>query len=85
MEDVAVVGYPGLLVLPPMMFTRVAPGLMAGPAQRACGTGVANLDLVSMCPAVPDLAPTSRFGVAPVRGADTGFCHWGGSHWCGRG
>jgi hypothetical protein len=45
---------------------------------------MANLDLVSVCPAVPNLVP-SRFGVAPVRGADTGFHHWGGSHWCGRG
>jgi hypothetical protein len=59
-------------------------GLMAGLGQRACGTSVANLDLVSMCPAVPNLVP-SRFGVAPVRGADTGFHHWGGSHWCRRG
>ncbi len=45
---------------------------------------MSNLDLVSMCSAVPDLVP-SRFGVAPVGGADTGFCHWGGSCWCGRG
>jgi hypothetical protein len=58
--------------------------LMAGLVQQACGTGGANLDLVSMCPAVLDLIP-SRFGVAPVRGADMGFPHWSGSHWCGRG
>jgi hypothetical protein len=59
-------------------------GLMDGLAQQACGAGVANLDLISVCPAVPDFVP-SRFGVAPVRGVDTGFCHWGRSHWCGRG
>ncbi len=58
-------------------------GMMAGLARQACGTGVANLDLVSMCPAVLDLVP-SRFGVAPVRGVDTGFRHWGG-RWCRRG
>jgi hypothetical protein len=28
-------------------------GLMGGLAQRACGAGVANFDLVTMCPAVP--------------------------------
>jgi hypothetical protein len=64
----------------------VCPGcarLMAGLAQCACGAGVANFDLVTLCPAVPKLVP-SRFGVAPVRGADTGFRHWGGSHWCRR-
>jgi hypothetical protein len=59
-------------------------GLMAGPAQRACGTGVANLDLVTVHPAVPDLVP-SRFGVAPVRGADTGICQGGWSSRRGRG
>jgi hypothetical protein len=37
-------------------------GLMASPVQRACGAGVANLDLVTMRPAVPNLVP-SRFGV----------------------
>ncbi len=51
-------------------------GLMAGLARQACGTGVANLDLVSVCLAVPDLVP-SRFGVAPVRGVDTSFHQWG--------
>jgi hypothetical protein len=40
-------------------------GLMAGLAQRACEAVVSNLDLVSVCPAVPNLAP-SRFGVALV-------------------
>jgi hypothetical protein len=45
---------------------------------------VSNLELVSMCPAVPNLVP-SRFGVAPVGGADMGFHHWGRSCWCGRG
>jgi hypothetical protein len=52
--------------------------LMAIVAQRACGTGVTNLDLVSVRSVVPNLVP-KRFGVAPVRGADMGFCHWGGS------
>jgi hypothetical protein len=37
-----------------------------------------------VCPAVPDLVP-SRFGVAPVRGVDTGFRQGGGSSRCGRG
>ncbi len=59
-------------------------GLMAGLARHACGTGVANLDLVAVRLAVTNLFP-SRFGVAPVRGADTGFRHWGRSCWCGRG
>ncbi len=45
---------------------------------------MANFDLVAVCPAVPGLVP-SRFGVAPVRGADTGFCQGDGSSWCGRG
>ncbi len=45
---------------------------------------MANLDLVAMRPAVPDLVP-SRFGVAPVRGADTGFHQGGRSSWCGQG
>jgi hypothetical protein len=58
--------------------------LMAGLAQQACEAVVANLDLVLVCPAVPDLVP-NRFGVVPVGGADTGFHHWGGSCWCGRG
>jgi hypothetical protein len=59
-------------------------GLMASLVRRACGTGVANLDLVTVRPAVPGLVP-SRFGVVPVRGADTCFHQWGGSRWCGRG
>jgi hypothetical protein len=53
----------------------VCPGctrLMAGPVQRACCADVANLDLVIMHPAVPDLVPSS-FGVAPVRGVDRGI------------
>jgi hypothetical protein len=58
--------------------------LMAGSAQHACGAGVANLDLVTMCPAVPNLVP-SRSGVAPVRGADTKVCQGGGSSRCWRG
>jgi hypothetical protein len=45
---------------------------------------VANLDLVAMHPAVPDLVP-SRFVVAPVRRADTSFHQGGGSSRCGRG
>jgi hypothetical protein len=45
---------------------------------------VDNLDLVAVRPAVPNLVP-SRFGVAPVRGADTGFHHRGGSLCCRRG
>ncbi len=57
---------------------------MAGLARQACGTGVANLDLLSVHPAVTDLIP-SRFGVVPVRGVDTSFRQWGGSRWCGRG
>jgi hypothetical protein len=59
-------------------------GLMAGPAQRACGAGVANLDLVTMRPAVPNLVP-SRFGVAPVRGAAMVIRQGGGSSWCRKG
>jgi hypothetical protein len=47
-------------------------GQVASPAQRACGTGVANLDLVTMHPVVPDHVQ-SRFGVAPVQGANTGI------------
>ncbi len=62
----------------------VCTGLMVGPAQCACGAGVANLDLVTVRPAVPDLVP-SRFGVASVRGVDTGDHQGGGSSWCGRG
>ncbi len=58
--------------------------LMAGLAGRACGAGVANLDLVPMHPAVPDLVPY-RLGVAPVRGVDTGLCQRGGSRQCRRG
>jgi hypothetical protein len=57
---------------------------MAGPARHAYGAGVANLDLVTMRLAVPDLVP-SRFGVALVRGADTGIRQGGGSSWCGKG
>jgi hypothetical protein len=53
-------------------------GLMASPVQRACGAGVANLDLVTVRPAVPNFV-TSRFGVAPVRGVDTGIRQGGGS------
>ncbi len=47
---------------------------------------MANLDLVAVLPAVPNLVP-SRFGVAPVRGADTGFRQGQGgrSSRCGRG
>ncbi len=45
---------------------------------------MANLDFVSVCLAIPDLVP-SWFGVSPVGGANTGFCQWGGSCWCGRG
>ncbi len=48
-------------------------GQMAGLVRRACGAGVANLDLVPKRPAVPNLV-SCRFGVAPVRGADMGFC-----------
>jgi hypothetical protein len=59
-------------------------GLMAGLAQQACEAVVSNLDLVPVCPAVPNLVP-SRFGVAPVGGADMGFRQWGVSCWCGRG
>jgi hypothetical protein len=59
-------------------------GLMADPAQRACGTDVANFDLVTMHPAVPDLVQ-NRFGVALVRGAETGIHQGGGSRRCRRG
>jgi hypothetical protein len=45
---------------------------------------VANLDLVAVCPAVPNLVP-SWFGVAPVEGANTGLHQWGRSCRCGRG
>ncbi len=51
----------------------VCPGharLMAGLAQQAGGAVVANLDLVVVCPAVPDFVP-SWFGVTPVAGANT--------------
>jgi hypothetical protein len=34
-------------------------GLMAGLAQCACGAVVANLDLVTVHPAAPDLVPSS--------------------------
>jgi hypothetical protein len=44
---------------------------MAGLARCACGAGVANLDLVPVHPAVPDLVPC-RFGVAPVSRAVLG-------------
>jgi hypothetical protein len=43
---------------------------------------LANLDLVTVCPAVPDLIP-SWFHVTPVGGSNTGLCQWGG--WCRRG
>ncbi len=59
-------------------------GLMASFVQHACGAGVANLDLVTVRPAVPNLVP-SRFGVAPVRGVDKGVPQGGGSSWCVRG
>ncbi len=59
-------------------------GLMAGLARGACSAGVANLDLVSVHPAVPNLVP-SRFGIAQVRGANMSFRQWGGSCWCRRG
>ncbi len=45
---------------------------------------MSNLDLVSMCPAVPSLV-SSRFGVSPVGGADMALHHCGGSSWCRRG
>jgi hypothetical protein len=45
---------------------------------------VANLDLVAICPGVPDLVP-SRFCVAPLRGADIGFHQGDGSSGSGRG
>ncbi len=45
---------------------------------------MANLDLVVVCPAVPDLVP-SRFGVDPVRGANMGFGQGGGTSRCRRG
>ncbi len=45
---------------------------------------MANLDLVAVLPAVSKFIP-SRFGVAPVRGADTGVHQGGGSCWYGRG
>jgi hypothetical protein len=45
---------------------------------------MANLDLVAVRPAVSNLVP-SRFGVVPVRGADTGVHQGGGSCWYGRG
>ncbi len=59
-------------------------GLMAGLARQAGGAILANLDLVAVCPAVPNLVP-SWFGVTPVVGANSGLCQWGGSCWCGRG
>jgi hypothetical protein len=45
---------------------------------------VANLDLVAMCPAVPNFVPC-WFGVTPVGGANMGLRQWGGSCWCVRG
>jgi hypothetical protein len=33
-------------------------GLMTSLAQCACGAFAANLDLVTLCPAVPDLVPS---------------------------
>ena len=59
-------------------------GLMAGLARQACGAVESNLDLVFVCPAVPNLV-LSRFGNAPVRGVDTGIRQGGGSSWCRRG
>jgi hypothetical protein len=61
-----------------MMFELCCAWLMAGLAQHACGAGVANLDLVTMRPAIPDLFP-SRFDTALAKGADMGFCQGGGS------
>ncbi len=45
---------------------------------------VANLNLVTVHPAVPNLVP-SWFGVAPLRGEDMGVCQGDRSSWCGRG
>ncbi len=45
---------------------------------------MANLDLVAVHPVVSNLVPR-RFGVAPVRGADTGFRQGGRSSQCGTG
>jgi hypothetical protein len=42
---------------------------------------VANLDLVAMCPAVPDHVP-SWFGVSLVGGANTYLHQQGRSCWC---
>jgi hypothetical protein len=82
---VAVVGYPALNVLLPMMFSRLGRvGLMADLARRASGAVMANLDLVAMCPAVPDLVP-SWFGVSLVGGANTCLHQGGRSCWCVRG
>ncbi len=58
-------------------------GLMAGLAQRACGAGVTNVDLVTAHPAVTKLVP-SRFGVAPVRETETGICQGDRSSQCRR-
>jgi hypothetical protein len=44
---------------------------------------MANLDLVALRSALFNLVP--RFGVAPVRGADTGIHQGGGSYWYRRG
>ncbi len=59
-------------------------GLMTSPAGRAYGAGVANLDIVTMHLAVPNIIP-SRFGVAPVRGVNMGVRQGGGSSRCKRG
>jgi hypothetical protein len=59
-------------------------GLMAGLVQQAGGTVVANLGLVAMHLAVPNLVP-SWFGVTPVGRANTGLCQWDGGCWCRRG
>jgi hypothetical protein len=56
-------------------------GLMASLARQAGGAVVANFDLVSMCPAVPDFVP-HWFGVTPVGGAKTGLRQWGGRSCC---
>ncbi len=57
--------------------------LMAGLARQAGGAVVANLDLVAVCPAVPNFVP-SWFVVTPVGRANMGPHQWGGSCWCMR-
>jgi hypothetical protein len=49
-------------------------GLMARLAQQACEAVASNLDLVSVCAAVPNLG-SSWFCDVPVGGANTGFLH----------